>query len=423
MGAKVTEQTSVSITPQYYDFDTPSDAVKATDVPSIVAFTPDAPLSVAPDPDSILVSEDVALHLPMMLADPADAVKTSEELEIVLSVAIESSDAVSLVDLSSVVGPKSLPLVTDTCKKITESVTLRVNPTGYCDVTFPKFSVSVVGAWGGAASVEVELLPLAIEPETGSVGLYGASGTVDVNLPVLTVDAGASGVIDLFGDGLAEIPAFSIDSYGYAGEVGTAAVTFPALSGSATGNVSGIDGTTSLELPLFIVDASGEVAQALDLGGNVAMFAANIGSFGVTEHYGMGATGVCFHDGLTYIANANGIWACDAEADDGEPIPVMLTREGIGFGISQVKALTDAYSLVRSTSGYSLRVTARDSGGTGSTSTVKSNPHGSKVSLPRGLRSRLFDLTLYADADNELEVDEVELVAEVSQGRRGRQNG
>jgi hypothetical protein len=128
-----------------------------------------------------------------------------------------------------------------------------------------------------------------------------------------------------------------------------------------------------------------------------------------SRYVGFAANSMCQLDGVTYVANAGGIYAVRGKTDAGQPIFSQITLPKSDFGEARDKRVPVIYFGTRSEGDLILKVVAKQAAGRYYAVTARDDAvRGSRATLGKGLESRYWQFRLENKAGAYFEIDSMD---------------
>lgn len=256
------------------------------------------------------------------------------------------------------------------------------------------------GIVGGEATV-ADILPVTA---TGGMSLYGA-GEVTTMYAVEPPTGG----ISLAGSG-GLVLSFSPEVSGGIYAAGAATVTdkYPVYTPSGGVRLTGAS-------VAFAVPKGGVVTAENPYNAEFNGWALNYETNAPSRYERLAANSICRLDGVTYVANAGGIYALGADDDAGQEIQASVSFGNHDFGTHKSKRVASVYLGLRSAYKMKMSLTANKK-------TVyyydveppKAHEHGSRLTPAKGLSGLFFGFRLENQRGAYFELDAVTLELAVS---------
>jgi hypothetical protein len=315
---------------------------------------------------------------------------------------------------------------------ITESGISYGNELGTVEVDLPSFTISSILLHGNAATLDV-ILPL-LQISASQEPHEDLTGTVDIVLPSLRLTGTATHVETntivgnislpvfqinaelLFGN-LVEtelnLPSMTLSATGFGGETGVLDQELPVFTVSSTGYVSGVTGTTAVNLPIFDIEAQGISSTEIEPLVISDVYVVNTNNFGVTEYSNFRFNSYCYFNGIYLGAKSDGIFRLDQEDDVGTDITMTLEKTKMDLGNNQIKRATDAYFTLTSDGEYLFKMIADKLSHTYHLRNGYEGLRNEKLSIGKGLKGRWLGFNFQNVRGSDITLDQILLLGEV----------
>ena len=188
------------------------------------------------------ISGDLAVTLPVIVAELIEGNLLDATLPIITA-EMKSGGALNV----------TLPLITAEIHGINSLANL--------DVTLPVITAEITGFVGEIGGITTTL-PLITADILG-----GNGGFLDAILPLITAEMKGGAQLDV------TLPMVAAECHGYAGEVGTLAVSLPKINAEITGKVE-VLGDLTATLPMILARMKGTVGKVMSLNATLPMITA-----------------------------------------------------------------------------------------------------------------------------------------------------
>ena len=278
-------------------------------------------------------------------------------------------------------------------------------------------SLSATGLWG-ALGTNTALSTAAIV--TASGGLYGnlSSGAATLVAPTSILGTGAHGNI---GEATAYVAIkteyMAANPTGFIATDGNNYVYIDITSTSLGGGYSG-SGTLYLPVILYsdIVNRTGFRLNE----STWSVYPVNI-PLAAASRYNRQYASYSVASGKSYAVIGGNIYRIGERTDAGTAIGSIIAKSGIDAGSGHRKIATDIFLRLMSEGNFTVNVSADRGSGQITIVDNLQRKHGSKGDLPKGVIGREFAFNIHNVDGAYFEIDEIELIMALSEGRRGRQ--
>ena len=322
--------------------------------------------------------------------------------------------------------------VTDTILGVAE----RASASGEFIIDFLAFDGDGLTGYAGEDSIYIPEVAL------DATGLWGALGT-NASMPVDAIIDDSDG---LFGDisiGAASLlMPTSILGTGAHGNVGSATGYIVISTTYATPNTTGFiatDGNNYVYIDITSttigasVSGSGTLYLPVSLYSDIvnrtgfrlnestwAVYPVNI-PLAAVSRYDRQYAGYAVSGGKPYAVVGGNIYRLGERTDAGTAIAAIIAKSAIDGGSSHRKIATDIFMRLMSEGNFTVNVSADRGSGQITIVDNLQRKHGSKGDLPKGVIGREFAFNVHNVDGAYFEIDEIELIMALSEGRRGRQ--
>ena len=275
---------------------------------------------------------------------------------------------------------------------------------GGASVTAIQVQKYIIAGVGGISASGValvsELIPF---KPTGGITLYGAVSPTNI----IVVPVG--GLVLVSGTAIVSTNINAVPTGGFS-LTGTAAIIYVNPLYIPAGGVS-VSGSALA----FLVPRGGVVTLENPYNADFNGWAINYETNAPSRYERLAANSMCVIDGITYVSNAGGIYAVDADNDAGQDIQASVSFGNSDFGEHNSKRIAAAYFGMRSD--YKMRLTIvanRQSAYYFDIEPPRLSEHGSRLTPGKGLAGLFFAIRLDNQRGKYFEFDALTLELAVS---------